>query len=91
MIQILWNCKKKSFSAVVMQNIEKVFVLFLYIIHTDFRSTHLEPSTSKRLHCIKFLVEIAYLRTAFLHYTSRYFSVWVKQKNSNTISKYPVI
>ena len=50
MIQILWNCKKKSFSMVVMQNIEKVFILFLQIIHTDFRSNPLEPSALKRLY-----------------------------------------
>ena len=29
----------------------------------------------------------AYLRTAFLQYTSRYVSVWVKQKISKAISK----
>ena len=75
---------KESFSAVVMQNIEKVFNLFSRIIHVDFRSSHSEPSTSKRLLWISFLMETAFLRTAFLHYTSRYVSVWVKQKNSKT-------
>ena len=75
-----------------MQNIEKVFILFLRIIHTDFRSSHLlEPSTLNILHWISFLMETAYLRRAFLHYTSSHVSVWVKQKNSETISKYLVI
>ena len=36
-------------------------------------------------------MKIAYLRTGFLHYTLRYVSMWVKQKNSKTISKYSVI
>ena len=92
---ILWyeysGIVKKTFSAVVMQNIGKVFIFFLRIMHIDFRSSHLEPSTLKRLHWISFLMKVAYLRTAFLHYTSRYASVWVKQKKSKTISKYSVI
>ena len=56
MIRILWNCKK-SLSTVVMQNIKRVFILFLQIIHTDFRSSYLHPSTLKRLNCIIFLVK----------------------------------
>ena len=74
--------KKKSFSTVVMQNIEKVFILPIRIMHTNFRSSHLEPSTLKKLHWISFLMKITYPRTAFLHYISRYVSVWIKQKNS---------
>ena len=30
-----------------MQNTKKVFILFLQIIHTDFRSSYLEASTLK--------------------------------------------
>ena len=44
--------KEKSLSAVVMQNIEKVFILFLRTMHTDFRSSHLEPSFLKKLQWI---------------------------------------
>ena len=72
---------KKSLSAVVTQNIKWVFILFLRTIDRDFRSSHFEPSTLK----------IAYLRMVFLHYTSRYVSVWVKQRNNKAISKYCVI
>ena len=32
MIRILWNSKKNSLSAVVTQNIKKVFILFVRII-----------------------------------------------------------
>ena len=39
--------KKKSLIAVAMQNTERVFILFLLIIHTVSRSSHLEPSTLK--------------------------------------------
>ena len=46
---------KKSLRAVVTKNIERFFILFLRIIHTDFRSSHLEPSTLKRLHWSVFL------------------------------------
>ena len=74
-----------------MQNIEKDFILPFRIIHTDFRISRLEPSTLKRLHWISFVMKTAYLRTAFLHYTSRDVSVLVKQKNSKTNSKYSVI
>ena len=35
-----------------MQNIEKVFILLLRIIHTYFGSSHLDLSTLKRLHSI---------------------------------------
>ena len=87
MIQILWNCKKKFFGAVVMQNIEKVFILFLRIIYTDFKSSHVEPSTLERLHWMSFLIKIACFRTPFLHYISRYISVPVKQKNSKNCFK----
>ena len=75
-----------------MENIEKVFILFSRIIHTDFKSSHLlEPSTLNILHWISFLMETAYPRRAFLHYASSHVSVCVKQKNSETISKYLVI
>ena len=74
-----------------MQNIEKAFILSLRIKYTDFRSSYLEPSTFKRLHWISFRMKISYLGTAFLHYTSRYVSVWVKQKNNKTIPKHSVI
>ena len=84
----LW---KKFLSAVVTENIKRVFILFLRIIHADIRSSLLELSTLKRLHWIRFLVKIAYLRTAFLHYTCRYVSVWVKMKNTKAISKHCVI
>ena len=67
--------KKKSLSTVIMQNIEKVLILFWRIIHTDFRSSPLEPSTLKILYWISFLIKIAYIRTVSLHYTSRYVSV----------------
>ena len=40
-----------------MQNIKRVFILFLRIIHRDFRSSYLEPSTLKRLHWIRCLVK----------------------------------
>ena len=42
----------------------------------------MEPSIMKRVHWISLIVKMAYLKTAFLQYTSRwYVSVWVKQKN----------
>ena len=50
---------------VVTQNIEKKFILFLQIIHLDFRSSPLQRSTLKRLHWISFLMKTAYLITAF--------------------------
>ena len=81
-----WNYKKNP-SAVVMRIIEKVFILFLRIIHTDLRSSHLEPWTLRRLHWISFLKKIAYLRTAFLHYTSRYISVWINRKTIKLFKK----
>ena len=57
-------------------------------MYTDFRSSPLELTTLKKVHWINFLMKIAYFRTAFLHYTPSYVSMWVKQKNSKTISKY---
>ena len=74
--------KKKFLIALVTQNIKRFFILFLRIIHTDFRSSYLEPPTLKKLHWITFLWKTAYLRTAFLHYTSRYVCVWIKQKKT---------
>ena len=48
---------KKKLSALVTRNIKMVFILFLRIIHTDFRSSYLEPSILKMLHWISFLMK----------------------------------
>ena len=56
MIRILWNYKKILKSALVMQNIKKLFILFLRIIHIDFGSSDLEPSALKRLRSISFCI-----------------------------------
>ena len=72
-------CISVPINMTVTQNIKRVLILFLRIMHRDFRSSHLESSTWKRFYWISFLVKIAYLITAFLHYTSRYVSAWVIQ------------
>ena len=57
--------------------------MFLRIIHTEFRSSHMKNSTLKRLHWISFLVKIAYFKTAFLRYTSRYVFLGKSEKQQN--------
>ena len=60
-----WNCKKRSFSGSYAKYWKDFYIVFTNIIHTDYRSNSLEPSTLKRLHWIIFLMKIAYLWTAF--------------------------
>ena len=83
--------KKRTWKAVGTHHLSasfKKYCCFLCccygIIHTDFRSSHMEPPILKRIHWISLIVKMAYLKTAFLQYTPRwYVSVCVKQKNSN--------
>ena len=58
---------KKNLSALVTQNIKKVFILFLRFILTDFRTRYLGSSILKRLYSISFCILCNNFFTLQLH------------------------